>query len=613
MSTIVLIRVIMGTQQSIGRKMPLSRNTAEPSFGDWIAETVLLPTAAGGGWPQGMSLVREHPTMIPNYQRGISWGPEEVDDLVYSTSPVIGTVVLGKFRATPTAYVSASVVGAAGGDYEELADGLQRLSTGVCLLQGIQRKVLESGAPFSNARASFQQIAARYSGLMPIILHNHHQLLNHPRKAIKDQYKIFADSMDTWLDKQLQPTQLSTFADSFMKLMLVRPIALDRWDGFGSGLELMHTFLGLNTIRVDLGPVDLLRAHMVVKATEASWTPSEIEAFENDFTDIFTHKGSNDSDLLPFVNSVLKCLTGASAAAPTDVFPTWGPQQLSKAKDVDPFLEFVLGFKNSSDPYLDQVRSIGAIPFGIVMASHLRSFRSSGVLPTFLTPAGASAQDRAELHAVLCASLRSMFARKIGYQSPIIVDCLRGSMASLLAAANRLSLDATGVDVSTLVGIGWLRTSLEGVDKRAARTVFNAMLLPVRQGGQAPAGGSFVPLKFGRGASSWAVDHVLPEASLKDSLPGYAEGRRLRNLAPLPGAQNSSAKHAVPTVKLQANVDTYYGNASSTHPYCAWLKNDASRRLASDLDSQAGLQPNSGSKLGDARIEHIANELINRV
>lgn len=590
--------------------MPLSRNTAEPSFGDWIAETVLLPTAASGGWPAGMNLVRERPTMIPNYQRGISWGPEEVDDLVYSTSPVIGTVVMGKFPSTPSPYLSADSVGSTP-DYEELADGLQRLSTGVLLLHGLQKKVLTMGSPFHHEVTHFGKVSARYGGLMSNIMHNHHQLKNHPRKAIKDQYEIFANSVDSWLDKQLQPNQVQQFAESFKNLMLIRPIALDRWDGFGNGLELMQTFLGLNTIRVELGPVDLLRAHLVVQATKARWTDSEIEAFENDFTETFTTRGSSDSDLLPFVNAVLKCISGGPLSAPTAVFPSWG--NLDKIGDVDPFLEFASGFKNSSNPYLDQIRSVGAIPFGIVMASRLRSYRSSGVLPGFVTGTAVSAADEAELHAVLCASLRSMFARKIGYASPLIIDCLKGTVPTLLDAADQLSIDATGVGVATLVNIGWLKTALEGVDKRGAKTVFNAMLLPVRTAGAVPTGGNFAPLKFGRGASSWAVDHLLPEASLKDTLPGYAEGRRLRNLAPLLGAQNSSAKHSVPSVKLQVNLSTFYGNVATTHPYCAWLAGDAASRTATVLDGQAELQPNSASKLGDARIEHIADELHNRV
>lgn len=591
--------------------MPLSRNTAEPSFGDWITETVLLPTASSGGWPTGMSIMREHPTLIPNYQRGISWGAEEVDDLVYSTSPVIGTVVLGTFPNTPAPYDSATAVGATTNEYEELADGLQRLSTGICLLQGLQEKVFETGARYGHVSSHFSGISQRYGGLMKIVAHNHHQLLNHPRKAIKDQYQIFAKSVNLWLDSQLVPLQVQKFAESFNRLMLVRPIALDRWAGFGSGLELMHTFLGLNTIRVELGPVDLLRAHLVVQATKAAWSDSEIEAFENDFTETFTTRGSNDSDLLPFVNAVLKCISGGPLSAPTAVFPTWG--NLDKVTDVDPFLDFSSSFKNSSNAYLDQIRSIGSIPFGIVMASKLRSFRAQGALPSYLTGPNASSTDEAELHAVLCASLRSMFSRKIGYASPLIIECLKGTTSTLLDAADRLSKDATGVGVSSLVDVGWLKTALEGVDKRGAKTVFNAMLLPVRSGGTAPSGGTFNPIKFGRGSSSWAVDHLLPEASLKDTVAGYPEGRRLRNLAPLPGAQNSSAKHAVPTIKLQANVNTYYGNTNSAHPYCAWLTQDATTRAAADLDSQAALQPNSASKIGDARIDHIAIELLNRV
>lgn len=589
--------------------MPPSRNTAEPSFGDWVCETVLLPTTTNGSWPPGMSLVRERPTLIPNYQRGISWGSEQVQDLVYSSSPVIGTVVLGKFSGPPSPYVAADAVGATR-EYEELADGLQRLSTGVALLHAINQKVLVNGAPAANYASRFSAIATRYAGLMGVVEHNDHQLRTHPRRAIKEQYEVFAKAVDAWIDKQLTPTTVGDFVNQFNKLMLVRPIALDRWDGFTTGLELMHTFLGINTVRVELGPVDLLRAHLVVAGTQDGWSDADIEAFENDFTEVFTTKGTNDSDLLPLVNAILKCI--GPGGAPTAAFPTWG--NLDKTNDVDPFLEFVLAFKNSSNNYLDQIRSIGAIPFAAVMAVHLRRFRASGVLPGFVVGgSGMTQSEEAELHGVLCGTLRSMLARKLGYESPLIVSCLTGAVATLEDAADKLSDDATGRTVATLVDLGWLKTALEGVDKKGARTVFNAMLLPSRTAGVKPAGGSFVPIRFGRGAANWAIDHLFPEAQLNDKVAGYPEGKRFRNLAPLPGAQNSSAKHAAPSVKLHSAVGTYYGHSSSVHPYCAWLVSDASARSAADLDSQLELQPNAPTGLGDARIDYVATELLTRI
>lgn len=298
-------------------------------------------------------------------------------------------------------------------------------------------------------------------------------------------------------------------------------------------------------------------------------------------------------------------------AAPTTIFGTWGA--LDKANDVDPFLELCGAFKTASGAYIDQIRAVGAIPFGIAMACHLRRFRATGKLPAFLATGTPTTTEEEELHALLCGSLRSMFAKKLGYQSDLIGHCLRGTTATLADAATALSTDAVNVGLDTRVQAGWLLTALDGVDKKGAKLVFNAMTLPSRADGSPPAGGPFTPVEFGRAAANWAIDHLHPEGTLSNTQGGYAEGKRLRNLAPLPGAQNSSAKHAPPSVKLQAAVQTYYGHAASTHPYCAWLATDAASRTPPDLDSQVELQSNSTSGLGDARIKHVADNLISRI
>lgn len=233
--------------------MPPSRNTSEPSFGDWVTESVLLPTTATGGWPSGLNLVRGFPTLVPNYQRGIAWGAAEVNDLIYSASPVIGTAVLGKFPSPPTPYLGASAIGL-GDNFEELADGLQRFSTGTALLKALDDAVLQPGAAHHQHAMLFQQTSAKYGGSMPLVRHNDQQLRKHTRNAISEQYAGFAQAVTAWLIEQLSPTQVQEFATKLQKLLLVRPVAVDRWDGFATGLELMYTFVGLNTARVELGP-----------------------------------------------------------------------------------------------------------------------------------------------------------------------------------------------------------------------------------------------------------------------------------------------------------------------------------------------------------------------
>ena len=580
----------------------------EPSFGDWVTESVLLPTAATGGWPGGLNLVRGFPTLVPNYQRGIAWGAAEVNDLVYSSSPVIGTAVLGKFTAPPAPYVGASAIGL-GDNFEELADGLQRFSTGTALLKALDDAVLQQGAAHSQHAALFQQTSAKYAGSMSLVRHNDEQLRKHTRHAISEQYDGFAKAVTSWLVEQLAPTKVADFATKLQQLLLVRPVAVDRWDGFNSGLELMYTFVGLNTARVELGPSTYF--------ARTSYSRRHQRAGHNRHRSVRErlhgrfHGQREERQRSPSLRQ--RCLEARLRCERRTHDGVQHVGALNKVNDVDSFLELCLAFKNASGSYIDQIRAIGAIPFGIAMACHLRRFRSTGKLPDFLSTGTPSATEEAELHALLCGSLRSHFAKKLGYQSDLIGQCLRGTTATLSDAATALSTDAVNAGLDTQVQAGWLVFALDGVDKQGAKLVFNAMLLPSRAAGTPPLGGAFVPVEFGRAAANWAIDHLHPEGTLSNIMLGYAEGKRLRNLAPLPGAQNSSAKHAPPSVKLQSAVQTYYTHAASTHPYCAWLATDAASALAVDLDSQIELQPNSTSGLGDARINHIAGDLIGKI
>jgi len=117
----------------------------------------------------------------------------------------------------------------------------------------------------------------------------------------------------------------------------------------------MNTFLGINTIRVDLGPVDLLRARIMEQASQAAWTATEIEEVENEFTSVFTVDERPDKELLPFASAVLACLDQYGHR----IFPSWHNLERS---DVDRFLDFVNEFKGCSgkNGYFDEIRACGS-------------------------------------------------------------------------------------------------------------------------------------------------------------------------------------------------------------------------------------------------------------
>jgi hypothetical protein len=117
-------------------------------------------------------------------------------------------------------------------------------------------------------------------------------------------------------------------------------VAVDIYFNFSGPVEIMNTFLGINTVRVDLGPVDLFRAMIIEKGASAGWSAVDIDEVENDFTAVFTTSNKPDSSLLPFVNVVLKTLREAGSR----VFPSW--QGTLLRDEVDAFLDFVQVFKS---------------------------------------------------------------------------------------------------------------------------------------------------------------------------------------------------------------------------------------------------------------------------
>jgi hypothetical protein len=542
---------------------------------------------------------------IPNYQRGISWGVEEVVEFLESDSVLLGNVILGHFsRGSRFPHLPSGI-----SDYNVLVDGLQRFTVGTGLLALLYPLVLAPTPSRLAEAAFFAPLKSLVQSRAAAFQHNDTQLLNHQRRAIRDQYASLRDSLRDYIEERFNRGEAQPLAKVVNATMLQKQIAVDVYFNFADSVKLMNTFLGLNTVRVDLGPVDLLRAFIVEKATSSGWRPETVEEMENDFTQVFTQNDSPDAELLPFVSVVLGCLR--SDAESIHVFPSW--VSTLTENDVDSFLEFVTAFKSSQggNGYFEEIRQCGSIPFAMLLSYYYRQTLQGGSLPSFLS--GGNSED-GDLHRLLVACYRAYFDRQIGRTRDFADKCLRGNFATLGDVANSMSMQVLGLTVDQVVDDAWLMTALGRIDKNRARRVFNAMLLPDKSAGFGVT--NFQPIPFGRRAREYQVDHLIPDSMLEEDEPGYSEGQTLRNFAPLTQNQNRVAKATSCSSKLATGgiYDNYLAiQGSAAHPYCRWLTLHHAPRHGAGLDDQSLLEPNRNPDIGTERLEKIKSDLLARL
>lgn len=578
--------------------MSIQRSGPTPAYWEYVVNHALVPAVAA---PSSAVLATGYAGLewleIPSYQRGISWTLAELEEFLGSHSILLGNVILGQFPRAPGrfAYLPSEI-----SQYNVLVDGLQRFAVGTMLLAVLHDEVLAASPNRPGDAAHFTPLAQLVGARAAIYQHNDAELKQHPRKAIADQYAQLRSDWCAYVDEQLDSGKGHDLAQAVMSALMQKQVAVDIYFNFPGALELMNTFLGLNTVRVDLGPVDLLRSYIVEKATSSGWHAHQVEEMENSFTEVFTQDERPNSELLPFVSVVLQYVRNNTKVA--TVFPSWH-SGLTES-ELDTFLEFVQDFKDlSSDPYLNELRAIGSIPFGIVLAYYYRQKLNSGEDPAIFS--GGTA-EHPELHMLLRACYRAYFDGRIGRTRHYVDQCLAGKYLDLSAAADAMSNEFLSISLSTQVDRGWLLAALNRTDKKRAPRAFNAMLLPPQQ----PSGGPFAPLKFGRRSQYHHVDHLLPESMVHTNQPGEAEAQALRNLAPLPTNQNRVAKATSCSSKLAANgiYDNYLQTTPNPHPYSAWVV-AAQGGYGSSLDKQELLEPNQSPDIGTERIEHIADVL----
>jgi hypothetical protein len=585
--------------------MAIQRSGPTPNFYEYICSFLLVPSKAPSGALMNLVVPGQQTNWvdIPSFQRGISWEIEEVKELLQSSSILLGNAILSQFQVNQSQFPflpnGTSV-------YLTLVDGLQRFAVGTAILSVLHDDVL---APHANRPADavhFAALAARVSPLSPYYDHNNRELIDHSRKAIKDQYAVLRSAISTYIKEEFDTGRAYDLSQKVVPLFLTRQVALDIYFNF-SRQQLLSTFIGINTVRLDLGPVDLLRANILEMATISGWSQSEMESLENDFTDTLTNNGQTPKqEYIPFINAALKTIVDGKGVR---LFKSWG--NALKKQDVDNFLDFVDRFEASANPYLDEILACGKLPTSLVFGYYYMDFlHGSKSYPDFFSVGNVGSD--ADLHAFLITCYRLLMAGSVGRTTDFLEQIINGALSvALYKLADAISIKFIAAALSTQLDKNWLETQLSTVDKKTAQRMFNAMLLPVK----GALGSKFKPLKFGRASTEFHVDHLIPDSLLDSSKPGGVQGQTLRNFAPLPSNQNRAAKATNCSTKLSPGgiYATYVSGASghAVHPYCLWILSTAILNIA--LDNQSNLERNSNPDVGTQRISEIASQLILRL
>ena len=591
--------------------MPIHRSGPTPQYYEYICDHVLIPNTSPPS-PQLLALIAPGGHLnwvdIPRFQRGISWDLDNIRDLFQSTSILLGNVILAQFdrNITPPT-IQFPNLQLDQNKYMILIDGLQRFAVGTAILSTLHSEVLSPTPNRPGDAPYFAALAARVTPFSAIYLHNDVELLNHPRQAIQEQYSGLKRSIQGYFETEFNRGRGAILGTSIVMTFLSRQVALDLYFGFNR-TELLNTFIGINTIRVELGPIDILRAQILERATSIAWPESDIEDVENNFTDIFTLDQKPKQYLLPFVNACLKCIENGNGSR---LFPSWSSGLLKT--EVDTFLDFVDTFELSrTNNFLKEIFECGKLPVSLILAHYYKELlHGTRTSPSFFT--GGILED-SELHSFLICSYRLLLDGTVGRTTEYLEQTVDGRLnLNLSQLSDRISYDYLGCLIADPLDAQWLETTLNGVDKKKAQRVFNAMLLPIKTS----LGSLYHPITFGRSSLDFHIDHLIPFTLIAQHSPGGPEAETLRNFAPLPSNQNRVAKATNCSNKLSTG-GVYHAYLAGTthyhHPYCDWLVTVNAPLFSSvELNDQSKLERNTTPDIGTTRIQFIAIDLLTRI
>jgi len=589
--------------------MSISRTGQCPIFLDYVTQQALIPRA--GTLSSDFIQLTQYNFRwidIPCYQRGLVWEEEDFEQLLNSRSIFMGNAIFGSFEL-PTPRGSFDRVPDTATHYEVLVDGLQRFSIGTALLHILHLFVLSNHPRYPNEVQHYAALGMKAGSWAPVYEHNDHELTHHHRKAVRASYVEFKGILANWIENEFNQGRGQALAARIQHLFLQRQIAPDSYYGFRSEYDVTSTFIGLNTIRVQLSIVDWLRSVIVDRGATSGWAANALGDIDNRFTEVFIRGTNPVPELMPFASIILDCLTKPTAAAPKHaacVFPSWmtGLDEGEVRRFLD-YVEVMRDFKGN--PFFQEISKCGKMPFAGVLCYYYRLFLLNGnQYPSFINHGG---HEDAELHAFLRANYRSLLAGCIGRTRDYAERLLREAI-SLTDMADEVSSFGLSCVLSSPVDPNWLRTVLAGSDKARAQRVFNACLLPT----SSTPGGSFKPHIYGTKGKSYQIDHMIPESIIQENQPGEAEAYSLPNFAPVRRSANNAQSNLSCSGKF-ATGGSYANECAldpQVHPYVQWLVGNQSK-YGAFLDDQNKLQPNSTPPIVEERLAWLVNCLVNRL
>jgi hypothetical protein len=586
--------------------MCISRTGQCPIFLKYITEQALIPRARQPS-ADFVELTRYnfHWIDVPSFQRGLVWSEDLLEELLASRSVFLGNAILGSFPADRSLPAFSKLPESAS-DYEVLIDGLQRFSIGTALLSILFPLVLSDTPERGDDAGHFTSLRMQAGIWGPVYQHNDFELKNHQRRAVADSYQAFRKRLQTWIVGRFDRGEATSLGVETIQLFLQRQIAPDVYHGFSSVYEVASTFIGLNTVRVQLNIVDWLRSVIVDQGGQAGWSPDVIEDLENRFSSTFNRDSGvgPEAELVPLASILKEILTEGTAEEKRRVFPSWGSGFI--VEEVEQLLDFVEQVSDhDGNPFVREIRLCGAIPFAALILNFYRCQLMEGEEPAFLK--GGDSDDPALLQ-FLRAYYRVVFEGRVARTREYAKRLLLAD-EKLGEVADRLSRNFIGKPLEERVDRDWLVATLKSADSKRARQIFNACLLPEHN-----TGSSFHPHRFGRNAEDYQIDHMIPASILEPHQAGGPEGQLLMNFAPIRKTTNVKQLNIACSHKL-AEGGVYQMeciNNSDTHPYLRWLLENQGPE-GSLLDVQELLQTAASPNLAAQRIEWIADRLLSRI
>ena len=587
----------------------ITRSAQCPIYLEYITKYVLLPTRELTSQQKDALRYDINWIDIPTYQRGISWDIDAFDLLLSSNSYLMGNAVLGEFNLEGDKECKFKYLPNTINSYSILVDGLQRFSIGTITLVLLHKYVLSNEPLNPELSGHFTALKQRCGPNAIVFNHNDYELSNHPRLAVKNSYNLLKENIDKYLQHELQSGYIIDNALALTELFIANQISLDHYNGFNSTAELANSFVGINTLRVELSDIDLLRAIIIEKGESANWQSDNLRKIENMYSETFLNEDKPESSLLPFIAIIKNCLSDNKKQK--IIFPSWDNKKLD-IQEVENFLNFIQQFLAiQENEYIKEIKQTGYIPYAGLLLYFYKINLINGSQPSILNNVNINANN--DLYQYLRACYRVLIDGRIVRSRAIIEMLIVDPDEDLNTSANRLSEKFVGRTISDAVPENWLISRLQLANQTRSRRIFNACrLFKLGESNYH----DFLPDYYGNRNNQLNIDHLYPATSIIEDDKGAREANQITNFAPLLSQHNRMAKDTPCASKLSKEINgvypQYLNSHNNAHPYCKWLV-EVQSQYGSDLDRQELLLANSNPNIGDERIQWLTKYLLERL